>query len=136
MWARRFGVVGVLILCMWWRAHESSQLLSSSPAPYVLVHIPKTGGQSLRKLLHGGQCADSLIHEGANAHELTESRVIAAGKRPIVILREPLERLHSAFLFWRHGSEMPSLRALRSPQATLLLGSKQQMENVSFDLFL
>ena len=114
------------------RSAPDSSVLASASVVHVLVHIPKTGGQSLRKLLSTDACSGAA-HEGSHAHALVESRVLAAGKRPLVVLREPLERLHSAYEYWRTGSEMPSMRKLRSPQATLML---RKLSGISFAQFL
>ena len=86
----------------------------------LFVHVPKTGGMSLRTLFASGACPGAA-HERAQAHTLVESRVRAAGKTPVVVIREPFERLHSAFEFWRSGSELPSMRSLRNSQTSFIL---------------
>uniref|UniRef100_A0A7S0NQF8 Sulfotransferase domain-containing protein n=1 Tax=Calcidiscus leptoporus TaxID=127549 RepID=A0A7S0NQF8_9EUKA len=93
-------------------------------ARFALVHIPKTGGQAFRLLAR--HACDNAIAVEAKAHSTVESHVLARGQEPILILREPLERLASAFYFWKHGSELRSMRQLRGPQATVLMQDLQR----------
>ena len=110
---------------------------SHSSAPFIFVHVPKTGGISLRELLSspGGRDCLDLAHEGSRAHELKESQALAARKSPVVILREPLERLSSAFEFWRGGSELGELSKMRGPQEKLML-KQLAPQNMKFETFL
>ena len=85
---------------------------SSKVPPFFFLHVPKAGGQSARR--HLASCTGAVELE-ADAHVTSESMVLARGQRPLVVLREPLDRLRSAYEFWRGGSDMKSMRKLRGP---------------------
>eukprot|EP00965_Chrysotila_dentata_P256874 6212702-Pleurochrysis_carterae.AAC.1 len=101
-------------------------------ARFRFVHIPKTGGLAFRtELSRPGSCSAIDFNSARREHADLESNVIAAGKRPILVLREPLARLHSAFQFWKHGTKL--LRMHRSPQSKGLFNVVRRMR---FDDFL
>ena len=100
------------------------------------MHVPKTGGISLRELLSspGGRDCLDLAHEGSRAHELKESQALAARKSPVVILREQLG-VYPPPEFWRGGSELGELSKMRGPQEKLML-KQLAPQNMKFETFL
>ena len=90
---------------------------------FMFIHIPKTAGHSVRERIHY-RCQDEIAQEGGIAHTVVESRALAAGKRPIVVLREPIERLHSSFWFYVAGSNATYMRKGRGPQSQALVSDR------------
>ena len=83
-------------------------------ARFWFVHVPKAGGTAIENCILRG-CAD--IEGEGTGHAVTESVAMADGRWPVIILRQPLERLRSAFEFFKQGSEMYNPRTvLASPQ--------------------
>jgi hypothetical protein len=71
-------------------------------ARFAFVHVPKTGGQAVRRCAFEPSCSD--VRVSPRAHDFTEANALAAGLSPIIVLRPPLERFKSAFTFWVSGS--------------------------------
>ena len=58
------------------------------------VHVPKTGGAAV--VLHLRRRHGCPAMDGGG-HDITERDALARSQLPIIVLREPLERLNSAF---------------------------------------
>lgn len=112
-------------------------LVSSCCAlPFQFVHIPKTGGTALDKYFasyypeyidtdtwyvhdntlvskhapryvhhHFIESADETCESRTRPHDRTAADV----HRPILVLRDPFERIASSFNYWKYGSELYSL---------------------------
>jgi len=94
---------GMLLLIFRSDAKTGGNWVPERPsARFAFVHVPKTGGQSVRRCALEPSCSD--VRVSPRAHAFTESSALAAGLAPIVILRHPLERLRSAFVYWQKGS--------------------------------
>ena len=72
------------------------------------VHVPKTGGGAVvtHLRLRGGCPAMD-----GGGHDVTERTALERSQVPLIVLREPLSRLQSAFEYWRKGSEVHAPRA-------------------------
>lgn len=83
---------------------------------YQLIHVPKTGGTAFYTFLQENfpNVFREYMYEGQRPHELKAISV----KNPIVIIREPFERIFSIYRYWRSGSEM-FLRNLKEPKSEL-----------------
>jgi len=71
---------------------------------HQLIHVPKTGGTSLYVFLVQmyPEHFQEFMYAGQPPHELKAKFV----PKPVVIVREPVDRLFSMFRYWRSGSEM------------------------------
>jgi Sulfotransferase family len=71
---------------------------------YQLIHVPKTGGTALYNFLHDNfpEVFFEYMYEGQRPHELKAMSV----RNPIVIVRDPLERIVSVYRYWLSGSEI------------------------------
>ena len=87
-----------------------------------LVHIPKTGGAAIVTHLRVNRACPAMDGGG---HEVTEATALARSQTPLIVLREPLERLQSAFEYWRQGSEVHKHQPL--PQLAQLQSALQAM---------
>ena len=112
-------VVLICVVCVALLAYENGVLRAMSRvgkprARFWFVHVPKAGGTAVENCILRG-CPD-LEGEGTG-HAVTESAAMADARRPVLILRQPLERLRSAFEFFKRGSDMYNPRTvLSSPQ--------------------
>ena len=68
----------------------------------AFIHITKVGGTMLDKSLQLG-CGHKCVW--SSNHDLKESLAEARKATPLVILRDPIDRLHSQFFYWRDGAE-------------------------------
>lgn len=74
-----------------------------------LVHVPKTGGAAIVNHLRSHRACPAMDGGG---HEATEATALAHGQMPLIVLRDPLARLHSAFEYWQRGSEVHKRRPM------------------------
>ena len=82
-----------------------SSLNKSSFAAFV--HSTKTGGTLLEDALLRQRCG---IEASGRGHELKESDYEKRHRTVVTVLREPLDRLHSQFFYWRDGSSSGPFR--------------------------
>jgi hypothetical protein len=71
---------------------------------HQLIHIPKTGGTALYVFLQRvyPEHFEEFMYPGQPPHELKANFV----PNPVVIVRDPFERILSLFRYWKSGSEM------------------------------
>lgn len=128
-WLATTGVVSLLLLLLW--QSRSNSLPARPNARFGFVHVPKAAGLAITRIVLGPTCSDVAVEK--RAHTQLESDVLAAGLRPLIVLRPPLQRLRSAFDFWQHGSsELSGLQAT-SPQSKMLLLHQRR---IPWELFL
>ena len=72
-------------------------------APFWFVHLPKAGGTAVENCILRS-CPD-MAGEGTG-HAVTESAAVADGRKPVLIFREPLARLRSAFSFFQRSRKV------------------------------
>ena len=78
--------------------------INNNMGAYQLVHVPKTGGTALYNFLHDNfpDVFREYMYEGQRPHELKAMSV----QNPIIIIREPFDRIASVYRYWRCGSEI------------------------------
>ena len=108
------------IALMWrwgWRPSlftpANARALHCRPRPHqlaFLVHTPKTGGTALVDFVEAGHCDELGLcagdSHGARLSTLQRAarRAGGNGPRPVAVVREPVERFLSTFLYWKYGS--------------------------------
>jgi len=99
--------------------------------PMVFVHIPKTGGISVRRalkrhirnvkiLVHRGASKKTLLERVGRMHLNTDPTVHA-------VIREPTERLISAYWYLKNGGQRHTSKDARD--ATRVLGDYEDFED-------
>lgn len=127
-WLVTSSFVSLLLLLLW--ESRSNRPPARPNARFGFVHVPKAAGLAITRAVVGPACSDVAVERWA--HTQRESDVLAAGLRPLVVLRPPLQRLRSAFDFWQHGSsELSGLQAA-SPQSKMLLLRQRRLPWESF----
>ena len=79
--------------------------------PVTFVHIPKTGGTSIRHALVEAGCHAMRVPRTAQAHLLTAAAATQNGRRCILVLREPTDRFVSAYSYFMSFNEAIATRA-------------------------
>jgi hypothetical protein len=73
---------------------------------FTFVHIPKNGGTAFETWIRYHASRGGCPRVSGFGHENDVATVERKGGVAIVIIREPVERLLSAFLFWKHGTPL------------------------------
>ncbi len=81
--------------------HIAHATLSSGN--YYYIHITKTGGNAIRAGLEKSDCND-IAHLDTHHMDVATLRLFS-DKKPITIIRDPIDRFISAFYYWKYGSK-------------------------------
>ena len=83
------------LLCLLLLGHTAG--VEHAFEPVTFVHIPKTGGTSIRHALVEAGCRAMRVPRTARAHLLTAAAATQNERRCILVLREPTDRFISAY---------------------------------------
>lgn len=97
---------------------------------YEFIHVPKTGGQSLRRFMT--QVKHPQLINVTQAHVRTAKDIQDDGLDAIAVIREPLDRFESAVNYWRSGSNTIKLSA-RQTKTKTMISSMQAFVNALRD---
>ena len=86
------------------QAHQSRRAPVAGAVPddarVTFVHIPKTGGTSIRRALVEAGCRTMRLPNRAAQHEVTAAFATRDMRRCILVLREPTDRFVSAYWYF------------------------------------
>ena len=86
-----------------------------SRSRYIFIHIPTNGGTAVQRRLEDPSCTD--IEGGAHRH--TVSNVVIRGQISIVVIRDPVSRMYSAYLHSVHETGILAAAAAAPELATV-----------------
>ena len=72
------------------------------PEDFIFIHVPKTGGTSVRTVLREHGKKDGLQHKSVASYIADYGNDIFDKKKGYAVIRDPVDRLVSAYFYGRH----------------------------------
>lgn len=106
-------------------ATEDEDELDSSFTRYGFVHITKTGGTAIFRFLKKHYPEYFNTFRGQKAHSVRSDWV----KKPILVIREPMERYISIYHYWKYGSNVWKRGSQWQPNVESIHDFTQKLKN-------